>query len=381
MDFDLSKEQELLNASVEEFARKEIAPGVEEREEREEFSYELWKKLADLGLTGLCIPEEYGGQGMDAVSSLIAAQALSRGGNDASLVSVWGSHLFLCAMPIAELGTEEQKKRYLPKMATGEWIGGLAITEPGAGSDVSGATSRADRKGDYYILNGSKTYISNAPIADLLLVVASTDLSERAAGLSLFVVERTFPGFSTGRPLKKHLMHSSPTGEVFFDDCQVPAKNLIGEEGKGFKAMLTSLGWERIAIASVIGLMEADLNLTVKYAKERTQFGQPIGSFQQIKAKIAEMKIDLEAARWLAYHLAWKKSRGEDVGLDAAIAKTFISEAGFRNSIKAVQIFGGYGAMRESPVGRNLWVFKTGTIAGGSSEMQRNIICRMLTGL
>lgn len=381
MDFTLTEEQKIFSDSVEKFAKKEIAPGVEDREEKEEFSYEIWRKLAEFGLTGLCIPEEYGGGGADAVTSLIAAQALGRGSNDGSLGNSWGAHLFLCAMPIAEMGTEEQKKKYLPKMASGEWIGGLALTEPEAGSDAAGLKTRAERRGDYYILNGSKTFISNAPIADLLVVVASTDLSKRAAGLTLFIVEKTCPGYSVGKPLKKHCIHASPTGEVFFDDCQVPAENMLGKENEGFTAMLTSLGWERIALASLVGLMEADLNLCLEYVKERKQFGQPIGKFQQVKAMLAEMKMDLEASRWLTYHLAWKKDRNEFIGLDAAITKTFVTEAGLRNSLKAIQIFGGYGAMREYPIGRNLWTWKTGTIGGGTSEIQRNIIARMLTGL
>ena len=371
----------MLNDSLEKFARAEIAPGVDEREEKEEFSYEIWGKLSEMGLTGLCIPEEYGGGGADAMTSLIATQALSRGSNDASLGNSLASHLFLCAMPIAEMGTEEQKRKYLPGMASGELIGGLGLTEPEAGSDAAGLKTRAEKEGDAYILNGSKTFISNAPIADLLVVVASTDLSKRADALTLFIVEKTFPGYSAGRPLKKHCLHSSPTGEVYFDNCRVPAENILGKENEGFKAMLTSLGWERIALSSLVGLMEADFNLCLDYVKERKQFGQPIGKFQQVKAMLAEMKMDLEAARWLTFHLAWKKDRNEFIGLDSAITKCFITEAGLRNSLKAVQIFGGYGAMREYPIGRNLWNWKTATIGGGTSEIQRNIIGRMLTGL
>jgi alkylation response protein AidB-like acyl-CoA dehydrogenase len=381
MDFSLTEEQKILSRSVEKFAKAEIAPGVEEREEKGEFSREIWQKLSEFGMTGLSIPKEYGGGGADALTSLIAAQSLARGGNDGGLNNVWGSHLFLCAMPIAEMGTEKQKKKYLPKMATGEWIGGLGLTEPDAGSDATSLKTRAEKRGDYYILNGSKTFISNAPIADLLLVVVSTDSSKRSKGLSLFIIETSLPGFSTGKPLKKHMMHSAPTSEVFLDDCQVPTENLIGEEGQGFIAMLKSLGWERIGLASLLGLMEADWNLCLEYVKQRKQFGKPIGSFQQIQAKLAEMKMDLEAARWLTYHLAWKKDRGENIGLDAAITKTFLTEAGLRNSLKAVQIFGGYGAMREYSVGRNLWLWKTATIGGGTSEIQRNIMGRMLTGL
>jgi alkylation response protein AidB-like acyl-CoA dehydrogenase len=381
MDFSFTKEQRLLNDAMEEFARGVIAPGVDEREEKGEFSYEIWGKLSEIGLTGLCIPEEYGGGGADAVSSLIAMQALARGGNDASLGNSLSAHLFLCAMPIAELGTEEQKRKYLPRMASGEWIGGLGLTEPEAGSDAAALQTWAKKEGDDYILNGSKTFISNAPIADILVVVASTDLSKKADALNLFIVEKTFQGYSAGPPLKKHCLHSSPTGEVFFDDCRVPVKNMLGKENEGFRAMLTSLGWERIALASLVGLMEADLKLCLDYAKKRKQFDQPIGKFQQVQAMLAEMRMDLEAARWLTFHLAWEKDQNKNIGLDAAITKTFVTEAGLRNSLKAVQIFGGYGTMREYPIGRNLWNWKTATIGGGTSQIQRNIIGRMLTRL
>jgi alkylation response protein AidB-like acyl-CoA dehydrogenase len=266
-------------------------------------------------------------------------------------------------------------------MATGEWIGAMALTEPEAGSDATALQTTAVKKGDCYILNGSKTYISNAPIGDVFVVFASIDLAKRAKGITLFVVEKGAHGLTRGEPLKKHGLHASPTGELFFDDCEVPAENMLLGEGKGFEAMLTTLGWERLFFASLIGFMEADLDACIRYAKEREQFGRPIGSFQLVQALLAEMKMDLEASRYLAYHLAWKMDTKEPIALDAALAKTFITEALERSSRKAVQIFGGLGCMREHPIGRSLWFSKIATIGGGTSQMQRLIIGRLLTGL
>ncbi len=381
MDFSFTQEQRLFRDSVKEFAEKEIAPGVAEREEKEEFSYEIWKKLSEIYLPGLCIPEEYGGAGVDALTTVIGMEAFSLGSRDISLSTVWASHLLLAAMPIAELGTKEQKEKYLPKMAAGEWIGALALTEPEAGSDASAVKTRAEKKGSCYVLNGSKTFISNAPIADVFVVVATTDFSKREKGITLFIVEKEMEGLTRGEPLKKYGLHSSPTGELFFDECKVPAENMLGEEGKGFQAMLTALGWERLCFGGLVGLMEADLNACIKYSKERKQFGKPIGSFQLVQSMLAEMKMDLEACRYLGYKVAWKKDRNEDITLDAAIAKTFITEALERSALKAVQIFGGLGCMRETAAGRSLWLGKIASIGGGTSQIQRLIIGRCLTGL
>ena len=284
-------------------------------------------------------------------------------------------------MPIAELGTEDQKQKYLPPMAKGEKMGCLALTEPEAGTDATSLRTTAKRDGDHYILNGSKTFISNAPIADVFITFASVDLSKRAGGLTIFIVDRDCPGITTGAPLKKYGGHSWPTGEIFFEDCRVPVANRIGAEGEGFQAMLTSLGWERIAFAPFVGQMEADLADCVEYAKTRQQFGRPIGKFQLVQALLAEMKMDIEASRLMTYQLAWKKDQGEFIGLDAAIAKTFITEAAERCAQKAIQVFGGYGCMREYPIGRTLWGAKMGTIGGGTSQIQRTIIGRMLTGI
>ncbi len=381
MDFSFSEDQLMFSDSVEKFAKNEFAPTTNERERKGEFSHEHWKRLSDYGLAGLCIPVEYGGGGANAMMTVIGLQAFGRGCMDSSMCIVWGSHLLLCAMPIVELGTQEQKSKYLPGMARGEMIGAMALTEPEAGSEATALKTTATKEGDYYILNGNKTFISNAPIADVFVVFASIDLSKRAGGITMFIVETGTPGLTLGKPMDKHGALSSPTGEMFFDNCKIPAANLLGGEGQGFQAMLMSLGWERIAFAPSVGCMEAELNLCIEYAKERKQFGKPIAKHQFVQGMLAEMKMNIEASRYLVYHLAWKKDRNEFIGLDAAIAKTFITEAAEENSGKAIQIFGGYGCMRDYPVGANFWAAKIATIGGGTSQIQRTIIARMITGI
>jgi len=381
MDFTITEEQQMFAESVERFAQKEIAPGVLDREDVTGFSHEIWKKVSEFGLAGLSIPIEYGGGGADPITMIVGSQAFTRGSGDSSLAVVWLSHLLLTAMPIVDLGTEAQKKKYLPRMASGELIGAYALTEPDAGTAATGLKTTAKREGDCYILNGSKTFISNAPIADVFVVFASVDLSLRAAGITMFIVERDFPGLTTGKPLKKYDGKSAPTGEIFFEDCRVPAENLLGTEGGGFMAMISSLGWERMAFGVTIGTMEWELSKCIEYAKERKQFGKPIAKFQLVQAMLAEMKIDLEASRYLVYNLAWKKAAKIDTGLDAAITKTFITEAASRNTQKAIQIFGGNGCMREYPIGHGLWFSKMAVIGGGTSQIQRVIIGRMLTGI
>ncbi len=384
MDFNFTQEQIMFRDSVRKFAEIEMAPGVAEREDSGGFgekSWDAWKKMSEFGLVGLSIPSEYGGGEADALTTVIALEAFARGSRDLSMCVVWGSHLLLTAMPIVELGTVLQKEKYLAKMATGEWMGAFALTEPEAGSDATSLKTTAVKKGNTYVLNGSKTFISNAPIADVFLVFATIDPSLKAKGITIFIVGKNSPGVSLGKPLKKYDGDGSPTGEIFFEDCVVPAENLLGREGEGFSALLMSLGWERIAFAPSIGLMEANLNLCIEYSKERKQFGKPIGKYQLVQAMLAEMKMDLDASRYLVYHLAWMKDNQQFIGLDAAIAKTFVTEAAERSASKAVQIFGGYGCMREYEVGRSLWFSKIATIGGGTSQIQRTIIGRLLTGL
>lgn len=378
MDFNLSEEQCLFQDEVRRFGKKIIAPGVEGREEKGEFSPEIWKELCDFGLAGLSIPAEFGGSGGTAMDTVVALMAFTESGRDFSLSGIWASHLLLTAMPIVDLGSQEQKEKYLPLMATGKKIGALCLTETESGSDATSLRTTAVRKGDHYILNGSKTFISNAPIADVFLVVATVESGSGSNGLTIFIVDRDCPGLSTGKPLKKRECDSWPTGEIFFDDCKVPVANRLGEERKGFQYMLKSLMWERLAFSPYVGIMDSNLQDSIEYAKQRQQFGRPIGRNQLVQAMLAEMKMDLEASRLLVYNLAWKIDQKHSIVLEAAIAKTFITEAAERNAYKAVQIFGGNGCMKDYSIGRGLWITKMGTIGGGTSQMQRTIIGRML---
>lgn len=371
--------QREMSEAVRRFAAEAIAPGAEAREEAGEFSREAWSKLVGMGLPGLLIPEQFGGSGASATDAAVALIAFASAGRDFSLAGVWATHLLLTAMPIAVLGSSEQKQKYLPRMASGEWIGALCLTEPQAGSDLTAIRTTATREDDCYVLNGSKTFISNAPIADVLVVLASVDREARGGGLTMFILERGMSGLSTAAPLRKRECHSWPTGEVFFDNCRVPLASRLGEERKGMQYMLQSLMWERLAFVPYVGLMEANLQDCIEYARSRAQFGRPIAEFELVQAMLAEMKMDLEASRLLAFDLARRMDRGERIGLPAAIAKTFITEAAERSAYKAVQIFGGNGCMKEYPIGRSLWIAKMGTIGGGTSQIQRTVIGRMLT--
>lgn len=379
MDFDFSEEQKAYAKSIQEFAEKEIAPGAREREESAEFPLHIWKKLADFGLLGLPVPEEYGGGGADAVTTTLANEVFARYSRDFDTVLKWGSHTMICAMPIAVLGSEEQKQRYLPAMCDGSRVGAFALTEPEAGSDATALKSKAVREGDHYVLNGNKIYISNAPHADTFVTFARTTGEDGGEGISSFIVESSFPGFVRGKPLRLYMPAvGSDVGEIAFDDCRVPAKNLLGVEGQGFYAMLTSLGWERLAFAGFLGSMAANLDDCIAYAKERHAFGKPISKFQLIQAKLADMAVDLEAARLLTYKLAWMFDTGQVIHIQAAIAKLFTTEAALRNALEAIQVFGGYGCMTDENVGRSLWISKAAVIGGGTSEIQRITIARML---
>ena len=287
--------------------------------------------------------------------------------------------MLLCGIPIYMAGNEEQKKKYLPKLAKGEWIGGLGLTEPNAGTDAASIQTRADRRGDYYYLNGSKMFITNAPIGDVFFVLARTGKEPGHRGISAFIVEKDFPGLTRSKPLKKLGQCGSPTGELVFEDCQVPAENLVGEEGKGFGIAMKTLSYGRCLIPIMsLGLAEACLEESLKYARERKQFGQPIGSFQLIQAKIADMKVGIEAARWLIMHAIWKKEQGMDVTVEASLAKLFASEMATRAALEAVQIHGGYGLMKEFPVERYFRNAKLGEIGEGTSELHRLIIANRL---
>ena len=382
MDFSFTEEQELLRQTVREMARDIIFPGAAERDEEARFDRDVWDKVAEQGYMGMPFPEEYGGQGASVIDTSIVGEALAYGGCDAGFCLSWGAHTVIGGVPIWQLGTEEQRKKYLPKIASGEWISGLGLTEPEAGSDAAGILTTADKKDGYYVLNGTKTFITNGPVGEVFVVLAKTDKEKGAAGISGFIVEKGFPGFSVGNEIHKTGNRSSPTSELIFDNCEVPAENLLGEENQGFMGVaLATLEWERsVMLASAIGGMEVQLEECIAYAKQRRQFGRPIAHFQAVQFMLADMKMWLETSRWILYKVAWNKDQGIMDPLMASLSKLYITEVAIKSAQNAIQIHGGYGYTKEYQVERALRDAQLGVLGGGTSEIQRWIIGRMLVG-
>lgn len=363
--------------SVRKFAEKEISPGTLERDLKGEFHWEAWKKAGEFGLLGLPISEEYGGGGADILTMMAAMEGYGYGCKDAGFNLSMSAHMVLCEIPIWKFGTEEQKRTYLPKLCRGEWVGAYALTEPEAGSDAFSLRTTATRKGDHYVLNGTKIFITNGPIANVIVVFTTLDRALGPRGITAFIVEKGFPGFSVSKELDK--MGSSPTGELVFEDCEVPARNMLGQAGQGAAMVLESLEWERACLLTArIGVMERSLDRCLRYASERVQFGKPIGQFQLIQEKLANMKVRLETARLMVYKTGWMKQQGIPAHLEASIAKLYISESSVQSALDAVQIHGGYGYMREFEVERELRDVVASTIGAGTSEIQRQIIAREL---
>ena len=382
MDFSFTEEQELLRKSVIEFAQNEILPGAAERDAEARFDRDLWDKAAAQGLMGLPYPEEYGGGGASVVTTSVAGEALGYGGFDSGFCLSWGAHVVIGGIPIWQLGTEEQKNKYLPKIASGEWISGLGLTEPEAGSDAAGIKTTAVKKDGFYVLNGTKTFITNGPVGDVFVVLASTDKEKRSAGITGFIVEKGFPGFSVGKEIEKMGNRSSPTSELIFEDCEVPAENMLGEENKGFmQVAMATLEWERsVMLASAIGVMEKQLEICIEYAKQRFQFNRPISSFQAVQFMLADMKMWLETSRWILYKVAWNKDAGIMDPLMASLSKLHITEVAMKAAHNAIQIHGGYGYTKDYAVERSIRDAQLGVIGGGTSEIQRWIIGRLLLG-
>ncbi len=381
MDFSFTDEQLLFRDTVYRFAKKEIAPLCEEADLKAEFSREIWRKLAGLGLLGLPFPEEYGGQGADVVTCTLAGEALGHAGVDQGHLLAMGAHTYLCTDTLFRNGTEDQRRRYVPKLVSGEWIGCMGLTEPGAGSDAASLQATAvRRRGGRWLLNGTKTFITNAPVADICVVYATVDRAKKHAGITAFIVEQGFKGFSTGNPFHKMGVRASATSEVFLEDCEVPEENLLGRVGEGFALAHRTLEWDRSALlAPYVGGMMFNIEQCARYANERVQFGKPIGSFQAIQHKIADMKMIMEIARLAVYRVAARKDAGYPLNqLEASIAKAFVGDWGMKAATEAVQIFGGYGYMHEYPVERFLRDMKLGQIGGGTSEIQRLIISRLM---
>ena len=375
MDFHLTNEQLMLRKMYREFAENEVKPLAEEIDEEERFPMETVEKMAKLGMMGIYFPKEYGGAGGDVLSYAMCVEELAKGcGTTAVIVS---AHTSLCAAPIFENGTEEQKKKYLPDLCSGRKIGAFGLTEPGAGTDAQGQQTTAvlDESGENYILNGSKCFITNGNVADTFVVFAMTDKSKGNHGISAFIVEKDFPGFSTGKHEKKMGIRGSSTCDLIFEDCIVPKENLLGKEGKGFKIAMQTLDGGRIGIAAqALGLGEGAVNEAVKYTQERVQFGKRLSQFQNTQFQLADMHTRMQAAQYLVYAAAMKKQNHEDYSMDASMAKLFAAEAASDVTRRAVQLFGGYGYTREYPVERMMRDAKITEIYEGTSEIQRVVI-------
>ncbi|MFC1851620.1 acyl-CoA dehydrogenase family protein [candidate division CSSED10-310 bacterium] len=380
MDFALTDEQKMFKETVKKFTEESIAPYCEEADLKGEFSREAWQQLGEFGLLSLHFPEEYGGQDSDALTACIAGEALGEGGADGGLVLAMGAHTYLCGDTILNNGTAAQKEKYLPKLASGEWIGCMGLTEPDAGSDAAAISTTAVKEGDRYILNGTKTFITNGPLAEVAVIFAVTNKEAGHFGVSAFLVDKGTPGFEAGKKMNKLGVRSSTTSELFMDEVEIPVENLLGQEGTGFIIALHALEWDRSALlAPFVGAMNRALSDCANYAIVRKQFGRSIADFQAIQHKIADMKVFVEAARLLVYRVAWNKDQGKDLNhMEASIAKLFVGDWGMPVASEAVQIHGGYGFMHEYPVERLFRDVKLAQIGGGTSEIQRMIIARML---
>ena len=384
MDFELTEAQRLLRNTMRAFARAEIDPIADEIDRDDRWPGELWPKLGELGVLGITVPERFGGAGIDLLSGVLVIEELAK--VSASVALSYGAHANLCANNLAANGTDEQRARYLPPLCSGEAVGALALTEPDAGSDAVGIRTSARRDGDHYVLNGTKMFITNGSVAETFVLYARTDPEGGSRGLTAFIVERGFPGFSVGRQLDKVGHRGSPTAELVLEDCMVPAANVLGDENRGVAVMMQGLAVERVFLAGEpLGIAEAALEASIEYARQRRQFGQRIGDFQLIQAKLADMYTQLEAARWLVYRTATvaegaARGSGERIDREAAAAILFSAEMATRVADQAVQIHGGYGYMSESRVSRYLRDAKLLEIGAGTSEIRRLVIGRDLVG-
>jgi len=346
----------------------------------QQFVWDNWKKMAEFGLIGLPFPEEYGGGGADAVTTCVAMEAAARAGLDAGTLLTWGAHTILCGIPILKLGTDQQKSRFLPGIASGEKIGGFALSEPESGSDAASVRTTAVKADGGWVLNGTKMFTTNGPIGSQFVVIATTDKEKRAFGISAFIVEADSDGFSVGKELDKLGNRTSTTSEVIFEDCFVPDENMLGPVNFGFVTVAKLiLGWERSCLlAYAVGGLGAGMEVSSKYAMERVQFKRPIAEFQAVQHKIADMKIAYEAGKLLIYRVASMLDKGDENLLDAAVAKEYLTRAAIKGADETVQIHGGYGYMKEYMVERGIRDSKLASIGGGTSEIQLSIIARAL---
>ena len=379
MEFAYTEEQRMVRETIQDFAQEELAPTAAERDETATFPTEALKKLGELGFFGVNIPEELGGAGLDMISYCIAVEELARVDASAAIViSVTNS---LASYPLHKFGNDDQHQRFLVPSAEGKLLGAFALTEPGAGSDAGGMITTAVKDGNDYILNGAKCFITSGASCDIMIVFAVTDKSQGSRGTSAFILEKGMPGFIVGKKENKMGIRSSDTVSISFEDCRVPAVNLLGSEGMGLKIALTALDCGRIGVAAqALGIAQGSLDEAIKYSKERQQFGRPLSKFQAIQFKIARMATEIEAARMLLYSAADKKDRGENYSKEAAMAKLFCSETAVKSALEAVQIHGGYGYIKEYPVERYLRDAKITQIYEGTNEIMHLVIASQVIG-
>jgi len=377
LDFGLGPDADMLRDTVRSFAQDKIAPRADEIDRNNTFPRELWPQLGALGLHGITVEEKWGGAGLGYLEHCVAMEEVSRA--SAAIGLSYGAHSNLCINQIRRNATDEQRRRYLPKLISGEHVGALAMSEPGAGSDVVSMRTRADKRGDRYLMNGSKMWITNGPVADTMVVYAKTDRTAGARGITAFIIERGFKGFSTAQKLDKLGMRGSDTCELVFNDCEVPEENVLGAVGNGVNVLMSGLDYERIVLAGgPVGIMQACLDVVIPYVHQRSQFGQPIGRFQLIQAKLADMYVTLNAAKAYVYAVAKACDRGETTREDAAGAILFAAEKATWMALEAIQCLGGNGYINDYATGRLLRDAKLYEIGAGTSEIRRMLIGREL---
>lgn len=379
MDFSWTEEQLNLKNTVIEFAQKELNMELMDRDRQSELARENWRKCARIGILGLAIPEEYGGSGTDIMTTMLVMEGLGYGCRDNGLVFAMNAQMWSVQHPILTFGTEAQKQKYLPGLCSGELIGAHGMSEPDSGSDAYSLRTKAERVDEGYLLNGTKMFVTNAPVADVAVVFATVNAAKGRGGITAFLMEKGMPGLKVSRNIEKMGLRTSPMGELIFEDCLVPVESRLGPEGAGAAIFNSSMEWERSCIlGSHIGAMERQLEDSIRYARQRSQFGQKIGKFQSVANRIADMKVRLETARLLLYKVAWLKQAGKPAIMEAALAKLYLSESFVQSSLDAVRTYGGYGYMTQMEVERDLRDAIGGTLYSGTSDIQRMIIARWL---
>lgn len=379
MNFSFSREQKELRDAVIRFAQRELAGDVIARDREGSFSREHWKKCAEFGIQGMPFPEQWGGQGLDLVTTILALETIGYACKDNGLGFGLGAQMWSVQTPIHEFGTDAQKQKFLTRLCAGDWIGAHAMSEPNSGSDSHAMTTTAKRDGEFYVLNGSKTFVSSAPLADVFITFATLGKEKGFLGITGFIVERDTPGLRVSGEIEKMGLRTDPMAQVFFEDCRVPAANRLGRDGQGAAIFRSSMEWERGCIfAPCVGAMRRQLERCIEHAQTREQFGTSIGKFQSVANRIVDMKLRYETSRHLQYQMAWAKATSGAAAVESAIAKLHISESWVKNCLDAVQVFGGYGYTTEYEIERDLRDAVGGTLYSGTTEIQRNLIARQM---